>query len=176
VSAAASSQQVQQQLSTAKAGLEAHLKSEKAVDLAKPPALETRQPMRPAWRRLWLSVDPFGNPLLSNRIAPTQKEPRKFIEFLFSYFDIIEGEVDYEALNASVAEWLLPTGIIPHVTGELLIMPMPDGSTVHVGTQHRRYRELQQRYRDRLATVKRQERRRQQEVERLRQIQRKARA
>jgi hypothetical protein len=163
VSAAASSQQVQQRLSTAKAGFEAHLKSEKAptriqlgantdpldfvrlavsveswatrhslqqeqfrelishiagvtegqvianlapADLAKPPTLETRQPMRPAWRRLWLSVDPFGNPLLSNRIAPTQKEPRKFVEFLFSYFDIIEGEVDYEALNASVAEWL----------------------------------------------------------------------
>jgi hypothetical protein len=71
---------------------------------------------------------------------------------------------------------VVPTGIMPHVTGELLIVPMPDGSTVHVGPQHRRYRELQQRYRDRLATVKRQERRRQQEVERLRRIQRKARA
>jgi hypothetical protein len=38
------------------------------VDLAKPPALETRQPMRPTWRRLRLSVDPFEDFMKLRRV------------------------------------------------------------------------------------------------------------
>ena len=85
-------------------------------------------------------------------------------------------QLQLQRASVVVSNDVVPTGIMPHVTGELLIVPMPDGSTVHVGPQHRRYRDLQQRYRAQLTIAKQQERRRQQNADRLRRFQRKARA